>query len=199
MTRIKSDLKTCHKDFSLCQCKMLTKAQELEDLMDFVLYDLLNNMFCDFDFKHRCFKQKIEMGIHIARYVHKYDVSAICPLQFLSTIRHFFQRYILHSTLTSCTLLHHSTRRMWWSRWLESESHRWEIGAMEMSIYWNWCLVPSFSNLLQLQVSIVVFTFLVWHLIDSASAIEKTISSGQTQQVSLYIVWRFYVNMILIY
>ncbi|XP_052692431.1 uncharacterized protein LOC128170710 [Crassostrea angulata] len=89
LTGIKADVKTCHTELSRLQSEMLTKAQNLKDLIDDVVYDLLNNVFCDFDFKHRCKKQKIEMIRHIGRlrrYEHRYVQPAFTfsALQFLS-------------------------------------------------------------------------------------------------------------------
>ncbi|XP_065937580.1 uncharacterized protein [Magallana gigas] len=89
LTEIKADVKTCHTEFSLFQSEMLPKAQRLKDLIDYVVYDLLNNVLCDFDFKHRCKKQKIEMIRHIVklrRYEHRYVQPAFTfsALQFLS-------------------------------------------------------------------------------------------------------------------
>ncbi|XP_065937207.1 uncharacterized protein [Magallana gigas] len=89
LTGIKADVKTCHTEFSPLQSEMLTKAQKLKDLIDYVVYDLLNNVLCDFDFKHRCKKQKIEMIRHIVRlrrYEHRYVQPAFTfsALQFLS-------------------------------------------------------------------------------------------------------------------
>ncbi|XP_065932249.1 uncharacterized protein [Magallana gigas] len=89
LTGIKADVKTCHTEFSPLQSEMLTKAQRLKDLIDYVVYDLLNNVLCYFDFKHRCKKQKIEMIRHIVRlrrYEHRYVQPAFTfsALQFLS-------------------------------------------------------------------------------------------------------------------
>eukprot|EP00105_Crassostrea_gigas_P027125 XP_011448354.2 PREDICTED: uncharacterized protein LOC105342926 isoform X2 [Crassostrea gigas] len=89
LTEIKADVKTCHTEFSLYQSEMLTKAQRLKDLIDYVVYDLLNNVLCYFDFKHRCKKQKIKMIRHIVRlrrYEHRYVQPAFTfsALQFLS-------------------------------------------------------------------------------------------------------------------
>ncbi|XP_052692435.1 uncharacterized protein LOC128170712 [Crassostrea angulata] len=89
LTGIKADVKTCHTEFSPLQSEMLTKAQTLKDLIDYVVYDLLNNVLCYFDFKHRCKKQKIEMIRHIIRlrrYEHRYVQPAFTfsALQFLS-------------------------------------------------------------------------------------------------------------------
>ncbi|XP_052693196.1 uncharacterized protein LOC128171447 [Crassostrea angulata] len=87
LTGIKADVKTCHTEFSPLQSEMLTKAQKLKDLIDYVVYDLLNNVLCYF--KHRCKKQKIKMIRHIVRlrrYEHRYVQPAFTfsALQFLS-------------------------------------------------------------------------------------------------------------------
>ncbi|XP_052693118.1 uncharacterized protein LOC128171376 isoform X2 [Crassostrea angulata] len=89
LPRIKTDFKTCYTEFSLLQSEMLTKAQNLKELIDYVVYDLLNNVLCYFDFKHRCKKQKIKMIRHIVRlrrYEHRYVQPAFTfsALQFLS-------------------------------------------------------------------------------------------------------------------
>ncbi|XP_052693119.1 uncharacterized protein LOC128171377 isoform X1 [Crassostrea angulata] len=89
LTGIKADVKTCHTEFSPLQSEMLTKAQRLKELINYVVYDLLNNVLCYFDFKHRCKKQKIEMIRHIVRlrrYEHRYVQPAFTfsALQFLS-------------------------------------------------------------------------------------------------------------------
>ncbi|XP_065932339.1 uncharacterized protein [Magallana gigas] len=89
LTGIKADVKTCHTEFSPLQSEMLTKAQRLKNLIDKVVYDLLNNVLCYFDFKHRCKKQKIKMIRHIVRlrrYEHRYVQPAFTfsALQFLS-------------------------------------------------------------------------------------------------------------------
>ncbi|XP_052693110.1 uncharacterized protein LOC128171369 [Crassostrea angulata] len=89
LTGIKADVKTCHTEFSPLQSEMLTKAQRLKHLIDYVVYDLLNNVLCYFDFKHRCKKQKIKMIRHIVRlrrYEHRYVQPAFTfsVLQFLS-------------------------------------------------------------------------------------------------------------------
>ncbi|XP_065932342.1 uncharacterized protein [Magallana gigas] len=89
LTEIKADVKTCHTEFSPLQSEMLTKAQRLKNLIDYVVYDLLNNVLCYFDFKHRCKKQKIKMIRHIVRlrrYEHRYVQPAFTfsALQFLS-------------------------------------------------------------------------------------------------------------------
>lgn len=76
LTKIKDDIKNCHQNFSLYQSKMLKKAHRLQFSIDNALYDLLNYVFCDFDFKHRCLKQKLEIYIHIAsiqRYIHRHE------------------------------------------------------------------------------------------------------------------------------
>ncbi|XP_065942668.1 uncharacterized protein [Magallana gigas] len=91
LSRIRSDFKICHTKFSLHLSDMLTKAQTLKHLIDYIQKDCMCNVFCDFDFKHRCLKQKKEMIIHIVslqRYVHIYEqMRVIRPLQFLSSIK----------------------------------------------------------------------------------------------------------------
>uniref|UniRef100_K1R170 Tripartite motif-containing protein 3 n=1 Tax=Magallana gigas TaxID=29159 RepID=K1R170_MAGGI len=92
LPRIKTDFKTCHTEFSLYQSEMLTKAQTLKNLIKKVRKDFMKNVFCDFDFKHRCLKQMIETSRHIfslqeyeLRYVQQeFTFSA---LQFLSSIK----------------------------------------------------------------------------------------------------------------
>lgn len=48
-----------------------------------MLHDLLNNVFYDVDFKHRCLEQKLEMDRHIVRiqrYEYRNELSAINPV-----------------------------------------------------------------------------------------------------------------------
>nr|XP_034307934.1 uncharacterized protein LOC117683150 [Crassostrea gigas] len=90
LPRITDDIKTCRTEFSRYQSEMLTKAQRLKKLIDYVVYDLLNNVLCDFNFKHRCLKQKMETNRYIVslqRYVHMYEQSTFSALQFLSSIK----------------------------------------------------------------------------------------------------------------
>lgn len=104
LTEIKADVKTCHTEFSLYQPDMLTKAHTLKDLIDKMLCDLLNNVTFDFDFKHICSKQKLDMNRHIVglqRYVHTYEQRVIRPIKFLSFIKTALPRYILHFTPAS--------------------------------------------------------------------------------------------------
>lgn len=90
LTKIKDDIKNCQPEFSLFQSKMLKKAHTLQFSIDNALYDLLNYVFCDFDFKHRCLKQKTEMITYISslqRYEWIYEHSSNSPLQFLSSLK----------------------------------------------------------------------------------------------------------------
>nr|XP_034309355.1 uncharacterized protein LOC105323762 [Crassostrea gigas] len=91
LPRIKTDFKTCRTEFSRYQSEMLTKAQTLKRLIDYIQKDFMCNVFCDFDFKHRCLKQEKEMIIHIVslqRYVYIYEQRRVIrPLQFLSAIK----------------------------------------------------------------------------------------------------------------
>ncbi|XP_065939273.1 uncharacterized protein [Magallana gigas] len=102
---ITDDIKTCRTEFSRYQSEMLTKAQRLKKLINYVVYDLLNNVFCDFDFKHRCLKQKMETNRHIVslqRYVHMYEQSTFSALQFLSSIKTALHQ--IHLTLHTSQL-----------------------------------------------------------------------------------------------
>lgn len=67
LPRIKADIKTCHAEFSLYQSNMLAKTKTLKNVIDYIQNDFMHNILCDFDFKHRCSKQKIEMKRHIIR------------------------------------------------------------------------------------------------------------------------------------
>uniref|UniRef100_K1QXS1 Tripartite motif-containing protein 3 n=1 Tax=Magallana gigas TaxID=29159 RepID=K1QXS1_MAGGI len=68
---------------------MLTKAQTLKNRISIVRKDFMKNVFCDFDFKHRCLKQMIEMSRHIVS-LQEYELRYVQPaftfsaLQFLS-------------------------------------------------------------------------------------------------------------------
>ncbi|XP_052692746.1 uncharacterized protein LOC128171024 [Crassostrea angulata] len=92
LPRIKTDFKTCHTEFSRYQSEMLTKAQTLKNLINIVRKDFMKNVFCDFDFKHRCLKQMIEMSRHIVS-LQEYELRYVQPeftfsaLQFLSFIK----------------------------------------------------------------------------------------------------------------
>eukprot|EP00105_Crassostrea_gigas_P044863 XP_019929011.1 PREDICTED: E3 ubiquitin-protein ligase TRIM9-like [Crassostrea gigas] len=92
LPRIKTDFKTCRTEFSLLQSEMLTKAQTLKNLINKVRKDFMKNVFCDFDFKHRCLKQMIEMSRHIVS-LQEYELRYVQPeftfsaLQFLSSIK----------------------------------------------------------------------------------------------------------------
>nr|XP_034309352.1 uncharacterized protein LOC117683690 [Crassostrea gigas] len=106
LPRIKTDFKTCHTEFSLYQSEMLTKAQTLKHLIDYIQKDFMCNVFCDFDFKHRCLKQKKETIIHIVslqRYVYIYEQRRVIrPLQFLSSIKTALPQ--IHPTLHTSQL-----------------------------------------------------------------------------------------------
>nr|XP_034308421.1 uncharacterized protein LOC105332837 [Crassostrea gigas]XP_034308422.1 uncharacterized protein LOC105332837 [Crassostrea gigas]XP_034308423.1 uncharacterized protein LOC105332837 [Crassostrea gigas]XP_034308424.1 uncharacterized protein LOC105332837 [Crassostrea gigas]XP_034308425.1 uncharacterized protein LOC105332837 [Crassostrea gigas]XP_034308426.1 uncharacterized protein LOC105332837 [Crassostrea gigas]XP_034308427.1 uncharacterized protein LOC105332837 [Crassostrea gigas]XP_03430842 len=106
LPRIKTDFKTCRTKFSLFQSEMLRKAQTLKHLIDYIQKDFMCNVFCDFDFKHRCLKQKKEMIRHIVclqRYVHIYEQRRVIrPLQFLSSIKTALPQ--IHPTLHTSQL-----------------------------------------------------------------------------------------------
>ncbi|XP_052693220.1 uncharacterized protein LOC128171493 [Crassostrea angulata] len=109
LTKIKAEFKTCYTELSIFQSQMITKAQKLKNLLDDVKYDFMYNVFCDFDVKHRCLKQKIKMITQIGnqqRYVHTYEQSSVIPIQFLSSIKttHLRQmRLTLHTSNLSMT------------------------------------------------------------------------------------------------
>nr|XP_011445835.3 uncharacterized protein LOC105341171 [Crassostrea gigas] len=102
----KADFRTCRTEFSVYQSKILTKAQTLKDLIDKVKEDFMCNVFCDFDFKHRCLKQKKDMIRHIVslqRYVHRYEQRRVIrPLQFLSYIKRTLHQ--IHLTIHTSQL-----------------------------------------------------------------------------------------------
>nr|XP_034319860.1 uncharacterized protein LOC109619606 isoform X2 [Crassostrea gigas] len=106
----KADFKTCHTKFSLYRSQMFTKVNKLKHLMNKIIYDLLENVFCDFDFKHRCLKQKKEMNRHVVslqEYVQIYEQATFTfsALQFLSSIKTALpQIYLtLHTSQLSMT------------------------------------------------------------------------------------------------
>nr|XP_034308033.1 uncharacterized protein LOC105321474 isoform X2 [Crassostrea gigas] len=108
LPRITDDIKACRTKFSRYQSEMLTKAQTLKNLINYVLYDLLKNVLCDFEFKHRCLRQKIETNRHVVsiqRYVHIYEQSSFSALQFLSSIKKAFPQIhpSLHTSKLSIT------------------------------------------------------------------------------------------------
>nr|XP_034319601.1 uncharacterized protein LOC117687359 [Crassostrea gigas] len=104
LTGIKADVKTCDKEFSLYQSEILTKAKKLKHKTNYVLYDLFNNVFCEFNFKHRCSKQNIEMSRHIVslqEYEHRYvqPKFTFSALQFLSSVKKALpQIHLTHHT-----------------------------------------------------------------------------------------------------
>lgn len=62
----------------------------MKALIDKVKTDFMFNVFFDFNFRHRCFNQKIKMSRHIVSlqsYVDRYEQSAISAVHFLSSIK----------------------------------------------------------------------------------------------------------------
>nr|XP_034309971.1 uncharacterized protein LOC105327789 [Crassostrea gigas] len=106
LPRIKTDFKTCRTEFSRYQSEMLTKAQTLKHLIDYIQNNFMCNVFCDFDFKHRCLKQQKEMIRHslsLQRYVYLYEQGRVIrPLQFLSSIKTALPQ--IHPTLHTSQL-----------------------------------------------------------------------------------------------
>nr|XP_019918337.2 uncharacterized protein LOC105317290 [Crassostrea gigas] len=110
LTGIEADFKTCRTEFSLYQSEMLTKAKTLKNLINRVTKNFMYNVFCDFNFKHRCLKQKIEMSRHInslQRYIHRYEQPefTFSALQFLSSIKKALTEIhlMLHTSQLSMT------------------------------------------------------------------------------------------------
>lgn len=86
MTKINSDFKTFNNVVDHCKSDILCTAMKLKDIIDYVTYDFMNNVFCDIDTEHRCLKQKIKMIKHLARiqsYENMHVQSAMKPIQFL--------------------------------------------------------------------------------------------------------------------
>lgn len=80
LTTIKADHDTCHLSFIFTKTEMLKKALRLQDSFC--------NGICGFDFKHlnKCLKQKKKLNKHLVCihiYEHRYELSAINPVQFL--------------------------------------------------------------------------------------------------------------------
>lgn len=111
LKKIVVDIKTCLNKFSLYQSEMVTKAHKINDRINFVLNDLMFNVFCDFNFKHRCLKQKLEISIHLVsmqKYEYKYEMSAESPIKFLlykRTTCHPKTHHTLHTSQLSMTEL----------------------------------------------------------------------------------------------
>lgn len=89
LTEINADFKICHRKFFHHQSKMLIKAKRLKNGID--------NIVRDFDCKHRCLKQKIEIIKHITnmqKYENIYEHKAISPVHFISSIKKIYLRNI---------------------------------------------------------------------------------------------------------
>lgn len=85
-TKITADLKTYHTEVGFCLAEMLTKAMKVKDIIDYVQYNLMNNVLSVFDTKHRCLKQTIKMSIYLARiqsYENMHVQSAMKPIHYL--------------------------------------------------------------------------------------------------------------------
>lgn len=108
LSGVKADVKTCQTEFSLHQSDVLKNVQRLTDLINYVLSNFMDNVFCDFLFKHRCLKQKLEIKRNVAiiqGYEQIYEQSAIKPVKFVSLSKTFrvFQLDV-HFTLHTNTL-----------------------------------------------------------------------------------------------
>lgn len=96
LTGIKADIEKCQKEISRFQPKLIAKTNRLANLIDYVQNEFMNKVFCDFDFKHRCLKQLINIDKHILsiqKFEHRHERSAINPVKFL-TKKSRFQKNI---------------------------------------------------------------------------------------------------------
>lgn len=78
LTEYKNEIKAFHLELLLYQSKVLKKAKELKECINFTL--------SKFYFPHKCPRQKIEMGTHIGSMEtieKKYEHASITPVQFL--------------------------------------------------------------------------------------------------------------------
>lgn len=83
MTTIEDDHNTCHETFTFYQSEKLKRAKRLTDR--------LCDRFSGFDFKHRSLKQGRKLYKYIystQRFEHRYEQSAINPVQFLRDKSH---------------------------------------------------------------------------------------------------------------
>lgn len=94
---IKTDVNICQNKFSFYHADMLTKAQRLKDLVGRVLRN--------FDFTHRCLNQKTKLRRYLSSaeiYEHKYEQSAIRPVQYIL--------YKKKTCLPNIHLIHHTSQ-----------------------------------------------------------------------------------------
>lgn len=94
---IKTDVNICQNKFSFYHADMLTKAQRLKDLVGRVLRN--------FDFTHRCLNQKTKLRRYLSSaeiYEHKYEQSAIRPVQYIL--------YKKKTCLPKIHLIHHTSQ-----------------------------------------------------------------------------------------
>lgn len=92
LERIRTEVKDAPTHFSLYQLELLTKAQTLKNFIDYVLYDLSNNVSCEFGLKHRCLKQKFKLRRHLARiqrYIYRNEQSAISPVMSIKSWKNY--------------------------------------------------------------------------------------------------------------
>lgn len=110
-TRIEADFESCYTNFSIYQSRILTKAKEIKDLIDYVKHTFMCNVFCDVDFKHSCLNQKTEMTKHIVslqEYEHRYvqpafTFSALQFHLFIKTARLSQIHFSVHTSKLSMT------------------------------------------------------------------------------------------------
>lgn len=103
LERIKTKMKDVPTHFSFYQSELLTKAQTLKNVIDYVLYDGL---------KHRCLKQKFKLRRHLARiqrYISRNEQSAISPVISIQSWKNYVipeKHFSLHTNQFSMTALY---------------------------------------------------------------------------------------------
>lgn len=78
LTEYKNEIKFCHADLSIYQSEVFKKAKKVTDCIYFEL--------SEFNFPHRCSRQKNEMDTHVCsmeEFEKKYEHASITPVQFL--------------------------------------------------------------------------------------------------------------------
>lgn len=84
LMEVKTHVKTCQSNCCIFESELLEMTNRAKDLID--------NVLCDLDFKHRCLHQTKEIQTRLAgiqTYEVLYELSAIKPVQFLLTAKNF--------------------------------------------------------------------------------------------------------------
>lgn len=84
LMEFKTNVKTCQSNCSIYESELLEMANRAKDLID--------NVLCDLNFKHKCLRQTKEIQTRLAgiqAYEVLYELSAIKPVQFLLCAKNF--------------------------------------------------------------------------------------------------------------